>query len=94
MDKKDKALHHDQVPSSGSVTSQVVFDIEDDGIGIVILNRAQKRNALSAAMIAELDAALQALDSNDLIRAIVISGPPGGPFSGMSGRVNLGRNVG
>ena len=84
QDETDKNHEAQQDPVLPSLPPQVLSDIEDV-IGIVILNRPQKRNALSTAMISELDAALQALDSNNSVRAIVISGPPGGPFSGVSG---------
>ena len=45
------------------------------------LNRAEKRNALSQAMIKDLIAALQKVEGDDETRAIVLTGTPGGPFS-------------
>ena len=63
-------------------TQLVLVDIQDDGTAIVTLNRPQKRNALSAAFIADLTACIRALQMNDSVRAIVLTGPPGGPFSG------------
>ena len=55
-----------------------------DGIAIIELNRPQKRNALSQPMIGQLISALFTLDNNDSVRAVVITGSPGGPFSGKS----------
>ena len=65
-----------------SHTQLVLVDIQDDGTATVTLNRPQKRNALSAALIADLNAVFRALELNDSVRAIVLTGSPGGPFSG------------
>lgn len=63
-------------------TQLVLVDIQCDGTAIVTLDRPLKRNALSAALIADLNAVFQALERNDSVRAIVLTGSPGGPFSG------------
>lgn len=56
---------------------------DDDGVAVVQLNRPQKRNALTQAMIDDLVAALGYLDARKDIRAVVVTGSPGGgPFSG------------
>ena len=65
-------------------TQLVLVDIENDGTAIVTLNRPEKRNALSAALIADLIAAFRALEKNDAVRAIILTGRSGGPFSGGS----------
>lgn len=55
--------------------------IERDGaVGIVVLNRAQKRNALDLAMRGAIAEAVKSLDADDAIRAIVITGS-GGVFA-------------
>ena len=82
MDDNQKAVHQDQETSSITHTQLVLVDIQCDGTTVVTLNRPQKRNALSAALIADLNAAFRALERNDSIRAIVLTGSPGGPFSG------------
>jgi len=43
------------------------------GVGTVILNRPEVRNALSATMIRELEAALQRLDADPTARVIVLA---------------------
>lgn len=45
-----------------------------DGIAVVTLNRPEAMNALSAALRAELAAAMRAADSNDEVRAIILTG--------------------
>ncbi|ERF68473.1 hypothetical protein EPUS_03791 [Endocarpon pusillum Z07020] len=81
MDDNQKAVHQDQKTSSTTHTQLILIDIQDDGTTVVTLNRPQKRNALSAALIADLNAAFRALERNDSVRAIVLTGSPGGPFS-------------
>ena len=46
----------------------------EDRVGVVQLNRPQARNALNAALMAELIAALQAFDADGEIGCIVITG--------------------
>lgn len=60
----------------------VTVETQRNGIAIVTLNRPQKRNALSAALIANLNNALETLDQDDSVRVIVVTGSTGGPFSG------------
>jgi len=45
-----------------------------DGIGWLLLNRPEKRNAMSPALHYEADAALAALETDDEVRCVVISG--------------------
>ena len=47
-----------------------------DGVGIVTLNRPQARNALSRALIAELDEVLRRFEGDDSVGAIVLTGGP------------------
>ena len=53
--------------SSTAVTSRV-----DDGVGVLTLDNARRRNALSVATMRELTAALRAMGSRDDVRAIVL----------------------
>jgi enoyl-CoA hydratase len=46
----------------------------DDGVAVVTLNRAEAMNALSRAVRAELAAAMRALDADDGVRAVVLTG--------------------
>lgn len=57
--------------------------VDDDGVAVVQLNRPQKRNAFTQAMIDSMVAALADLDARKDIRALVVTGSPGGgPFCG------------
>ena len=49
----------------------------DDGVMVLTLNRPQARNALAASMREELIAVLRDLQSNDDVRAVVITGKAG-----------------
>ena len=44
------------------------------GVGLIRLNRPQALNALSAALIEDLNAALEAFETDDAIGAIVLTG--------------------
>lgn len=94
MDDELKAIHRDQETLSRAHTQLVLVDNYDDGTAVVTLNRPQKHNALSAALIAELTTAFRVLELNDSVRAIVLTGSPGGPFSGkLRTFSNLGREI-
>ena len=57
--------------------------VDDDGVAVVRLNRPQKRNAFTQAMIDAMVAALGYLDASKDVRALVVTGSPGGgPFCG------------
>ena len=51
-----------------------------DGIGWAILNRPEKRNAMSPALHAEMDDAIARMEFDDDVRCLVVSGA-GGNFS-------------
>ncbi|OJD34116.1 enoyl-hydratase [Diplodia corticola] len=53
----------------------------EDGVAVVEFNRPSKRNAFSQAMIDEFTSQLRALDGDSQVRAVVVTGSPGGPFS-------------
>src|SRR6266849_8506519 len=56
------------------MTYETVILERKGAVGIVTLNRPQALNALSAALIRDLGAALDALENDDAIGAIVITG--------------------
>ena len=56
------------------MTDQVVLIEREGDVGIVTLNRPEKRNALSPALMAQLVAAITELDQDDEIGAIVLTG--------------------
>lgn len=45
-----------------------------DGVAIVTLNRPEAMNALSAALRSELEQAMRAVDADDTVRAVVLTG--------------------
>src|ERR1700739_2890161 len=51
----------------------ILVDVSD-GIAVVTLNRPKVLNALNAALISELDAALDALATDDSVRAVILTG--------------------
>lgn len=64
-------------------TEHIKVLADDDGVAVVQLNRPQKRNAFTQAMIDAIVAALGYLDARNDVRALVITGSPGGgPFCG------------
>jgi enoyl-CoA hydratase len=49
--------------------------VEKDGpVGLVTLNRPQQLNALSYALVKDLSLAMQALDEDDAVRVIIVTG--------------------
>ena len=58
---------------SGTEYSNILVE-RRDAVGIVTLNRPQALNALNAALIAELGAALDDLESDPAIAAIILTG--------------------
>ncbi|HEX7030181.1 MAG TPA: enoyl-CoA hydratase-related protein, partial [Gammaproteobacteria bacterium] len=53
---------------------QVLVETDRRGVATVTLNRPDKHNAFNAEMIAELTAALQALDRDAAVRVVVLTG--------------------
>ncbi|KAJ0115423.1 hypothetical protein J7T55_012702 [Diaporthe amygdali] len=59
-------------------TEHIKVLADDDGVAVLQLNRPQKRNAFTQAMIDSMVAALGYLDARKDIRALVVTGSPGG----------------
>jgi enoyl-CoA hydratase/carnithine racemase len=57
------------------MTAEIVVT-EEDGIRIVRMNRADKKNALTQPMYAEMTRALREAETNDAIRCVVLAGGP------------------
>lgn len=58
---------------------------EREGVAILQLNRPQKRNAFTQEMIDAMVKALDGLDKNRNVRALVVTSAPKSPFSGTWG---------
>lgn len=52
----------------------IELEIDDRGVAHLVMNRPDKRNALSAQLIADLSAAAHALSTNDRVRVVILSG--------------------
>ena len=57
----------------------LLLDTDARGVATLVLNRPEKRNAMSGQMIAELHAAADALAADDGVRVVVLTGA-GGSF--------------
>lgn len=71
----------------------ISFDLEDDGIGLITLNRPDKLNAVSWEMAGELAGLLQSLRCRDEVHAIVLTGEgrsfcAGGDVAWLSGEAD------
>ena len=53
---------------------RILIEIDDAGVNMVSLNRPEARNALDAAMVAELKEALALADADERIRVVLLTG--------------------
>src|SRR5687768_2574389 len=58
----------------------IVFELGEDGIATLTMNRPAKHNALNAETMSELESALAAVESDAGIRALLITGAGGKAF--------------
>lgn len=56
------------------MTYETIIVTSEDGVGQILLNRPEQRNALNLRLLDELNHALVALDAAEDVRAIVVSG--------------------
>ena len=54
--------------------SFILFEIGDDGIAVLTVNRPEKLNALNAGVIAEMDDAFGRVEADDAIRGLILTG--------------------
>ncbi|MEZ4330727.1 MAG: enoyl-CoA hydratase-related protein [Myxococcota bacterium] len=59
------------MPSSDEA---VLFELDDDGVATLTLNRPDKLNACSGAMLTRLAALYRRCDEDDAVRAVVVTG--------------------
>ena len=62
------------------MTNPILLAI-DDGIALVTLNRPERLNALSYALIDQLMAALDRIEGDDAVRAVILTGAGERAFS-------------
>ncbi|MEM1046739.1 MAG: enoyl-CoA hydratase/isomerase family protein [Pseudomonadota bacterium] len=70
----------DAAPTPETATDDILFEIRD-GIGWLVLNRPQARNALTFDMYDRIAAVCEAVDADAACRALVISGAGGKAFA-------------
>jgi len=56
------------------MSSELVRIEREGGVGVITLNRPEKLNAINAAMVGELGHALDVLEADESVRAIVVTG--------------------
>lgn len=66
---------------SGATTDRHVLVTIDDAIATIVLDRPEKLNALTLPMLADLDAAFQAIEDDADVRVVVITGAGPKAFS-------------
>jgi len=54
--------------------STLLFDVSDDGIGLVTFNRPDKLNALNATVLLELDALIRDAERDAKVRGLILTG--------------------
>lgn len=54
--------------------STVRFDVDDQGIGLITINRPEKLNALNATVLDELDECFSEANETDEIRGVIVTG--------------------
>ncbi|MGD0498162.1 MAG: enoyl-CoA hydratase-related protein [Bryobacteraceae bacterium] len=54
--------------------SHILFEADESGVALVTVNRPEKRNALSAAVIEELDEAIERIAADPRIRGAILTG--------------------
>jgi enoyl-CoA hydratase len=61
----------------------LLYEVDGDGIALVTINRPDKLNALNATVIDELDRCFAAMETDDAVRGVVLTGA--GPKSFVAG---------
>ena len=67
------AARLERVPDSGPLW---LVDVADRGVATLTLNNPAERNTLTAPMVAEIVAAMDAIEADEAIGAIVVTGAP------------------
>ena len=52
----------------------LLYDVGDDGVALVTLNRPERRNALDPQLLHELEQVFDAVENDDNVRIAVITG--------------------
>ena len=60
---------------------EFILSEQQDGVGLITLNRPDKLNALSFGLVSELDAALSQFEADDGVKAVILTGAGERAFS-------------
>jgi enoyl-CoA hydratase/carnithine racemase len=71
----------------------ILLDTSDDGVAVVTLNRAEKRNALSLDVMRELTGAFEAIGADRAVKAVILRGLGPAFSAGHDLREMLARSV-
>jgi len=52
----------------------LLYDVDDDGIGVVTFNRPRRANAMSQAMLRELEALCAQMEADERLRCVIVTG--------------------
>jgi enoyl-CoA hydratase len=52
----------------------LILDVDNDGVALLTVNRPDKLNALNASVLSDLDACFDAMESNEAVRGIIVTG--------------------
>ena len=63
-------------PAAASPAGSLVLTDVADGVGTLTLNNPDERNTLTAPMVAEIIAAMDAFEADDSVGAVVVTGTP------------------
>lgn len=61
----------------------VLTEVTEEGVGIITLNRPERRNAIDGRLAEQLDVAVKAMAADDAVRVVVLTGAP--PAGGSGG---------
>ena len=64
-----------------SVGIEVLYEVVDDHIAVVTLNRPDKRNAVNGAVASALDYLVKSIEADDAIRVAILASSSDGVFS-------------
>ena len=62
-----------------TATSDLIAQVGDDGVGIITMNRPERRNAMTGAMLSGLATAIAEMETAKDVRCVVLTGA-GGAF--------------
>jgi enoyl-CoA hydratase len=76
----ERRLDGGKPPGSPPMTAHHIrFEVDDEGIGVITIDRPEKRNAMTYAMLAAFIAAVRTAGEDERVRVLIVTGA-GGAF--------------